>query len=84
MLELCFLNLNFSLPVLHNILNIVFAWKFYHFTCLRIPERYIIRITKYDYDKYFSIAAWRKLGGSCDAKVKGKPQKQLTEINIEL
>ena len=40
---------------------------------------YIKRITKYDYDKYFSIYAWGKSGGSCDAKVKEKKK----EIKVE-
>ena len=33
-------------------------------------------VTKYYYDKYFNIAVWVKLGGSCDAKVRGKCQKK--------
>ena len=35
-----------------------FAWKFYHFTCLTILEGDILQMTRYDYDKYFVIAAW--------------------------
>ena len=60
----------FLLPVLHKIFHHFVSWKFYHLTCLPILEGYTTRITNYDYDKYFSIAAWRKSGGSCDAKVK--------------
>ena len=41
----------------------------------------ITRITNYDYYKYFSIVAWGKSGGSCDAKVKGKYHKnEMKEI----
>ena len=36
----------------------------------------IIRITKYDYDKYFIIAEWGKSCGSCDAKIKWKYQRE--------
>ena len=42
------------------------------FTYLTILEGYIIRITNYDYDTYFSISEWVKSGGSCDTKVKEK------------
>ena len=70
-----FAQLYFALPVNHNTLQHSFAWIFYRFTCLPILEGGIIRITFYDYDKYFSIAAWRKLGVSCDAKEKVKYQK---------
>ena len=45
-----------------------FSWTFYHFTCFYITEGYIVSITNYDYDKYFSIAEWEKSGGTCDAK----------------
>ena len=64
----------FSLPVLHNILHHFSAWTFYHFTYLPILERYILCITNYDYDKYFSIAAWIKSGATCDAKLREKYQ----------
>ena len=30
----------------------------------------IVRIKNYDYNKYFSIAAWGKSGRSCGAKLK--------------
>ena len=66
----------FAPPVLHNILHHFFAWKFYHFTYLPILEGYIIKITNYYYDKYFSIDAWENLGVSCDAKVKLKYHKK--------
>ena len=58
----------FSLSVNHNTLHHFFACTFYHFTCLPILEGSITGITKYGYDKYFSIAAWGKSGGSYDAK----------------
>ena len=51
-----------KLPVLHRILHHLFAWKFYHFTCLAIMEGYIVKITEYEYDKYFSISEWKKPG----------------------
>ena len=66
----------FSLPVLHNILHHFFAWTFYNFTCFPINEGYILRITNYGYDKYFSISAHGKSGGSRDEKVKVKYQKK--------
>ena len=47
-------------------------------------EGYITRIENYDYDKYFSISAWRKSVGSCDAKLKGKYHQKRKEINVEL
>ena len=71
-----FVQLFFALPVLHNILLIYFAWKFDHLTCLHILYGYITGMTNCDYYKYFSIAARDKIGGSCDAKVKGKYQKE--------
>ena len=61
---------HFILPMFHNISHHFFACKFYHFTCLPILEGYVISITSYEYDKYFSTGAWGKPGGSCDAKVK--------------
>ena len=42
------------------------------FSCLPILEGDIVRIINYEYDKYFSIDAWRKSGGTCDTKVKVK------------
>ena len=60
----------FSLPANQNILHPIFAWKSHHFTCLPILEGDILRITNYDYDIFFSIAAWGKSGGSCDTKEK--------------
>ena len=42
----------------------------FHFTFLPILEGDIVRISNYDYDKYFSIYAWGKSGGTCDTKVK--------------
>ena len=47
----------FALTLVQNILNQFFAWTFYYFTCLNILEGDIIKITDYDYDKYFSISA---------------------------
>ena len=35
----------------------------------------IVRMSKYDYDKYFSIAVWVKSGVSRGAKVKEKYYK---------
>ena len=64
-----FVQYYFSLPLLHNILH-HFYWKLHHLNCLPILEGDIIRITNYEYDQYFSIYAWWKLGVSCDAKVK--------------
>ena len=49
--------------ILTNILHHFFAWNFYHSTRLPILEGYIIRITNYDYDKYFIIKSWGKPGG---------------------
>ena len=56
MLEICLLNLilHFQWITTHCI---IFAWKFYHFTCLSILEGYIVNITNYDYNKYLSISA---------------------------
>ena len=72
----------FALPVLHNILHHSFAWTFYHFTCLPIFEGDIISITNYYYEKYFSVAAWEKPGGSCGIKSKVKHHKK--GRNVEL
>ena len=58
----------FALPVNHNTLHHIFSCTFYHFTSLPILEGAMIRITNYEYDKYFSIYAWGKSGGPCDAK----------------
>ena len=62
MLELCLLNniLHFQYYTTYCI--IFFAWKIHHFTYLFILEGYIIRITNYYYDGYFSITAWGKPG----------------------
>ena len=70
-----FLQFHFALLVLHNILHHCFALKFCHFTCLLILEGDIVKITNYDYDKYFCIAAWIKSGGSCAEKLKEKTRK---------
>ena len=70
----------FVLPVNHNTLDHFFAWTFYHFTCFHILEGAIIRITKYDYNKYFSITALAISGGSCDLK----KQKQKEGRNVDL
>ena len=43
---------------------------------MTILEVYIISMTSYDHDKYFSIAGWEKSGVSCDTKVKEKLQKK--------
>ena len=72
----------FVLPLIHNILHHFFTWAFFHLTCLPILEGYILPIENYDYDKYFSTAAWGKSGGTCDAKVKGKYQKTTKENDI--
>ena len=64
----------FAQPLLHNIL-LSFPWNFYHFTYLPILEWYTIRITKYYYDEYISIAVWGKSFGSYDEKVKVRYQK---------
>ena len=58
----------FALPVNHNTLHNFLDCKFYHFTCLPILEGAIIMITNCDYDKYFSISAQVKQGGSFDSK----------------
>ena len=72
----------FALPVNHNTLHHFFAWKFYHFTCLNILEGAIIRITKYDHDRYFSISAWGKSVGSFDAKEKNTRNNKRKEMLI--
>ena len=71
MLELCLLDLIFHYQY-YTTYCIFFHWAFYHFTCLPILRGDIIRITNYDNDKYFTIAAWGESGGSRDAKVKEK------------
>ena len=38
----------FSLPIFHKILHYLFAWIFYHFTCLDILEGYILFIPSYE------------------------------------
>ena len=42
----------------------------------------IVRIKNYGYDKYFSIYAWRKSGGSCDAKVKVIYHKKVSKVTL--
>ena len=44
----------------------------------------IVWIKNYDYDKYFSIALWGKLGGTFDPKLKGKYQKKMNESHADL
>ena len=58
--------------------------EIYPFTCLHIPKGYIVQITKYDYDRYFSIAVRGKSCGTYDAKVKGKYQKERREIYFDI
>ena len=41
----------FALPVLNNILQHIFIWKFYHCKCLHILEGDIVQMKKYDHDK---------------------------------
>ena len=54
----------------------------FHFNCLPILEGDIVRISNHDYDKYFSIYAWGKSGGTCDTKVKENTRKtKVTLIN---
>ena len=54
----------------------------FHFTFLPILEGDIVRISNYDYDKYFSIYAWGKSGGTCDIKVKENTREtKVTLIN---
>ena len=65
----------FALTVNHNTLRFV-SWNFDPFICLSILEGGIIRITNYDYDKYFSFAARGKLDGLCDTKLKEKYKKK--------
>ena len=72
----------FAFPVLQDILHHYFVCKLYHFVCLPILYGDIVRIKNYHYDRYFSIAAWRKECGKCDAKVKEKHQKKIKESNI--
>ena len=64
-----------ALPVLNNILHHFFAWTFHHFTFSPILEDDIVRTINYDYDKYFSITAWGKSGGSHYKQVKEKYTK---------
>ena len=75
------------------LINLIFHYQYYTIYCIifclgilsfsLFP--YFGRTYKndknYDYEKYFSIAAWRKSGGSCDAKVKVKYQKKIRERN---
>ena len=69
----------FVLPLLHNILYLFFAWTFYHFACLPILELDIVRISNYDHDKYFRIAACRKSGVPVDARFELK-YKNTTQV----
>ena len=69
MLELCLLNTILYYQYYTTYYNF-FAWNFYHFIFLPTLEGYIVRITNYDYDKYFSIDTGGKSGGRCDAKLK--------------
>ena len=71
-----FAQYEFASTVLQNILHHFFAWEFCRFTCLPITKGCIVQITNHDYDKYFSISALEKSGGTCDPKVKGKYQKK--------
>ena len=65
----------FALPVLHKYLHLFFPGDFIISpVCLFLKD--IISITNYDYDRYFSISAWGKLGGSCEAKVKENHQNK--------
>ena len=73
----------FVLPVQHNILNHFFAWKFYYFTCLPIMEGDIVRISNYDYDKYFIIYEGGGSGVSCDVRVKEKHKRTPKENDID-
>ena len=72
--ELCLLNVTFRYQY-YKKYCIFFSSTFYHFKYFSILEGYIVRFTNYDYDKYFSMAAWGKLGGSCDEQVKLRYQK---------
>ena len=45
-------------------------------------EGYIVRITKYDYDKYYGIVAWVKSDGTCDAKLEDKYQKKESKVTL--
>ena len=66
-----FVQYNFALPVLHNILHHFFACKFYHFTCLTVLEGDMVWITNYDYNKYFSISEWENQVDHVTPKLKG-------------
>ena len=74
----------FVLPVNENIFHHYFNCTFYHFTCLIISKGDKIRITKYDYNKYFSIAVWVKPGEYYDIKEKENLQKQQRGRNVDL
>ena len=63
------------MPVLNNILHHYFAMKFYNFAFLPVLEVDIVWITNYEYDKYFSMATYLKLGGTFDSKVRVKYHK---------
>ena len=60
-----------------------FQWKFYHFAYLLILEGVIVRISNYDYDKYFSIDAWVKSGGPDYSKVKEKYRSTTWDNDID-
>ena len=73
MLQLCLLNIFFNISTTQHI--VYFFLDILPFTCLPILEGDIISMTNYDYDKHFSISAGGEYGGLCDAKVRGKYQK---------
>ena len=75
MLAICLINITLYYPDYYTT-YFIFLWVFCHFTCLYIMDGDILWIVNYGYDKYFSIAAWRESGGTCEAKVKEKWQKQ--------
>ena len=64
----------FELKVLHKIFHNLFAWTFYHFTCLPLLEGDIVRIINYNHDIYFSDKVdylMLRLGKSTGIKNKG-------------
>ena len=54
--------------------------KFYLFV---YTGRIYIMVKKYKYDKYFSISACEKAGGTCDTKEKEIYWKNRKESNID-
>ena len=72
----------FALPVFQKYFTFFPPWASQNFTCLPILEGDIVQIKNYDYDKYFSISAWRKLGGTYDTKVKEKYQKKEKKVTL--